>query len=103
MVMSKAQHTAHRSVSQPYQLLPPLSDDEFASLKADIRVHGVLVPIELDADGVMLDGHHRLRAWTEGRACKASRLPEDCAGRSLRGRQGGPCPRPEPRPSASDA
>ena len=75
MVMSKAQHTAHGSVSQPYQLLPPLSDDEFASLKADIRAHGVLVPIELDTDGVMLDGHHRLLAWTELRA-EGVRLPD---------------------------
>jgi len=75
MVMSKAQHTAHGSVSQPYQLLPPLSDDEFASLKADIRGHGVLVPIELDSDGVTLDGHHRIRAWTELRA-EGVRLPD---------------------------
>jgi ParB-like chromosome segregation protein Spo0J len=52
-----------------------LSDDEFASLKADIRAHGVLVPIELDADGVMLDGHHRLRAWTELKA-EGVRLPD---------------------------
>src|ERR1017187_8447727 len=75
MVMSKGQHTAHGSVNQPYQLLPPLSDDEFASLKADIRAHGVLVPIELDTDGVMLDGHHHLRAWTELRA-EGMRLPD---------------------------
>jgi ParB-like chromosome segregation protein Spo0J len=75
MVISKAQHTAHGAVSQPYQLLPPLSDDEFASLKADIRAHGVLVPIELDSDGVTLDGHHRIRAWTELKA-EGVRLPD---------------------------
>jgi len=52
----------------PYQLLPPLTDDEYASLKADIAEHGVLVPVEIDAEGRLLDGHHRLRAWTELRA-----------------------------------
>jgi ParB-like chromosome segregation protein Spo0J len=75
MAISIAQHTAHGAVSQPYQLLPPLSDDEFASLKADIRAHGVLVPIELDSDGVILDGHHRIRAWTELKA-EGVRLPD---------------------------
>jgi ParB-like chromosome segregation protein Spo0J len=75
MAISKAQYTAHGAVSQPYQLLPPLSDDEFASLKADIRAHGVLVPIELDSDGATLDGHHRMRAWTELKA-EGVRLPD---------------------------
>jgi ParB-like chromosome segregation protein Spo0J len=75
MAISKAQHTAHGAVSQPYQLLPPLSPDEFASLKGDIRAHGVLVPIEIDTDGATLDGHHRLRAWTELKA-EGARLPD---------------------------
>ena len=44
-------------LTRSHQLLPRLSDDEFASLKADIRAHGVLVPIELDSGGVTLDGH----------------------------------------------
>ena len=75
MAISIAQHTAPGAVSQPFQLLPPLSDDEFASLKADIRAHGVLVPVELDSDGVTLDGHHRIRAWTELKA-EGVRLPD---------------------------
>jgi ParB-like chromosome segregation protein Spo0J len=76
MVISKVRPIAERTAaSQPYQLLPPLSPDEFASLKADISAHGVLVPIELDTDGVTLDGHHRLRAWTELRA-EGVRLPD---------------------------
>ena len=54
--------------STPYQVLPPLSDDEFAALKADIAERGILVPIELDEDGAVLDGHHRLRAWESWRA-----------------------------------
>lgn len=54
--------------SAPYQLLPELSPDQFAALKADIAERGVLVAIELDEHGQVLDGHHRLRAWRELRA-----------------------------------
>lgn len=45
----------------PYQLLPRLSDEEYGTLKADIAENGVRVPIDVDEDGVILDGHHR--AW----------------------------------------
>lgn len=51
--------------NQPYQLLPPLSDDEYATLKADIAVHGVLVAVEMDDQGHIIDGHHRVQAWRE--------------------------------------
>jgi ParB-like chromosome segregation protein Spo0J len=44
-----------------YQLLPPLSDKEYEALKADIAERGVMVPVEYDQDGNVLDGHHRLR------------------------------------------
>lgn len=43
----------------PYQLLPRLSDDEYASLKADVAENGIRVPIDVDEIGVVLDGHHR--------------------------------------------
>jgi N6-adenosine-specific RNA methylase IME4 len=49
----------------PYQLLPPLSDAEYMALRDDIAARGVLVPIELDEHGNVLDGHHRLRACRE--------------------------------------
>jgi ParB-like chromosome segregation protein Spo0J len=56
-----------------YQLLPPLSAEEFASLKADIAVNGVLVPVVIDADsGETIEGHHRVRAWTELRTEKVA-------------------------------
>ncbi|MFF4403771.1 ParB N-terminal domain-containing protein [Streptomyces sp. NPDC001404] len=45
----------------PYQLLPPLSDEEYAALRADIAEHGIRVPIDVDEHGQVLDGHHR--AW----------------------------------------
>jgi ParB-like chromosome segregation protein Spo0J len=44
---------------KPYQLLPPLTEDEYEALKGDIKERGVLVPIELDDIGNILDGHHR--------------------------------------------
>jgi ParB-like chromosome segregation protein Spo0J len=43
-----------------YQILDPLTDDEFLSLKADIERNGVLVPVEYDEHGHILDGHHRV-------------------------------------------
>lgn len=48
-----------------YQLFDALSADEFAALKASIAQDGILVPIEMDENGNILDGHHRLRAWNE--------------------------------------
>lgn len=48
-----------------YQLLPELTVDEFAALKADIAKRGVQVPVEYDEDGNVLDGHHRIRACEE--------------------------------------
>lgn len=47
-------------VTGPYQLLPPLSDDDFKSLYDDIAKHGVKVPVEYDEAGEILDGHHRV-------------------------------------------
>lgn len=45
----------------PYQLLPRLTDEEYDALKADIAANGVRVPIDVDENGTVLDGHHR--AW----------------------------------------
>jgi ParB-like chromosome segregation protein Spo0J len=56
-------------------LLPPLSPDEFAALKPDIAKHGILVAVELDEHGHLLDGHHRVRAWQELRA-EGIRVPD---------------------------
>ncbi len=50
-------------------LLPPLSDEEYQALKADIAARGeIMVPVEYDQDGTTLDGHHRVRAWNELKA-----------------------------------
>jgi len=45
--------------------MPSLSAEEFESLKRDVAERGVLVPVELDELGNVLDGHHRIRAWDE--------------------------------------
>lgn len=51
-----------------YQLFDALAQEEYEALKADIRERGVLVPVELDEQGNILDGHHRVRAWNELKA-----------------------------------
>lgn len=48
-----------------YQLLPPLTDDEYHALKRDIAKRGVQVPVEYDDQGNILDGHHRVRICRE--------------------------------------
>jgi ParB-like chromosome segregation protein Spo0J len=58
------------NASQIYQLMPPLSADEYAALKADIAARGVQVPIEYDDQGNILDGFHRVQICQElGLAC----------------------------------
>lgn len=42
-----------------YQVMPALTPDEAEWLRNDIALHGVLVPIEVDENGDILDGHHR--------------------------------------------
>jgi len=44
---------------RPYQVMPPLSDEERAALRADIAERGVLVPVVTDQHGTVIDGHHR--------------------------------------------
>ena len=49
----------------PFQVMPPLSSEDYENLKADISKHGVLVAIEVDEEGVIIDGHHRARVCWE--------------------------------------
>lgn len=42
-----------------FQALPPLAPDEYRALEESILEHGVMVPIILDENGVVIDGHHR--------------------------------------------
>jgi len=51
--------------TSPFDLLPPLSEEDYEALKADIAARGVQVPVEYDEHGNILDGHHRVRACQE--------------------------------------
>lgn len=49
-----------------YQCMPSLTDSEYQALKEDIKVtNGILVPIDVDDKGNILDGHHRVQACQE--------------------------------------
>ncbi len=48
-----------------FQNMPPLSPEEYAALEASICEHGVQVPILLDENNVVIDGHHRQKIATE--------------------------------------
>lgn len=48
-----------------YQVMPELNSEEYLELKADIEARGVMVPIELDENGNVLDGHHRIKICQE--------------------------------------
>ncbi|MCL1940731.1 MAG: ParB N-terminal domain-containing protein [Synergistaceae bacterium] len=52
-------------LSNKYQIMPDLGIDEYEELKEDIVARGVMVPIEFDEQGNILDGHHRLRICQE--------------------------------------
>lgn len=42
-----------------FQVMPPLSAEEFEALRADIAERGILVPVLVDQHRRVLDGHHR--------------------------------------------
>ena len=48
-----------------YQVMPELTAEEYAELKADISQRGVMIPIEYDENGHVLDGYHRLQICKE--------------------------------------
>ncbi len=57
--------TGEIRLTEKYQVMPSMPPEQFDALKADIAERGVLVPIDVDEDGHILDGHHRYRACTE--------------------------------------
>lgn len=48
-----------------FQVMPALSEEEYAALGDDIERHGVMVPIVVDQHGRILDGHNRDQIATE--------------------------------------
>lgn len=57
--------TDHNYSTPFIDLLPPLRSDEFEVLKQDIEANGQQVPIMVTPDGIVIDGHHRLRICQE--------------------------------------
>jgi ParB-like chromosome segregation protein Spo0J len=52
-------------LKEKYQVLPSMPPEQFEALKVDIAERGVLVPIDVDKDGHILDGHRRYQACVE--------------------------------------
>jgi len=46
-------------------LVPKLSPQEYESLQTSIKVNGLLIPLIVNQNGVLLDGYHRYRACQE--------------------------------------
>jgi ParB-like nuclease domain len=58
--------TAELKINKEYsELVPPLSTEEYESLKESIKENGLRHPIDINKEGVVLDGHHRYRACKE--------------------------------------
>lgn len=54
------------SINPEYEsLVPKISDDEYAALRDSIKEDGLWLPIIVNAEGIILDGHTRFRACKE--------------------------------------
>jgi ParB-like nuclease domain len=51
-----------RPVHPIAELFPMMTDDELADLAADIKANGLIHPIVVDKDGLLIDGRNRARA-----------------------------------------
>ncbi len=47
-------------IGPPPNPMPPLDPDTLAGLRTSIERYGVLVPVVVDHEGAIIDGHHRL-------------------------------------------
>lgn len=63
VVVAKAQPTILGTLFS--DVIPPLSPEEYAALKADIEQNGLVKSILVDENNNILDGHHRYRACSE--------------------------------------
>ena len=54
------------SINEDYdKLVPKLSSEEYATLKESIKENGMWIPILVNPQGEVLDGHHRFRVCVE--------------------------------------
>jgi len=64
--MSRSRNSPDVSLGEaPYQVMPELDAEEYRALKADIEENGIIVPITVDGEGQIIDGHHRYKAAQE--------------------------------------
>src|SRR3954454_15134841 len=67
-----------RKVHPAAAVFPMLADDELRELAADIEANGLIYPIVLDKDGVLIDGRNRYAACKlAGVEPTFATLPED--------------------------
>lgn len=60
--MKTTKSAKRQRLRKPFKnLLPPLSREEFAALRASIKEHGVLDDVVTDESDAVLDGHNRLQ------------------------------------------
>lgn len=52
-------------MTSTFQVMPDLTADEYAALRADIEAHGVRYPVVVDQHGRVLDGHNRMAIAAE--------------------------------------
>ncbi len=57
--------TVQGAPTAAFQVMPALSDDEYAALREDVVERGIVVPVVVDQHGRLLDGHHRRRIADE--------------------------------------
>lgn len=50
---------------QLLQLFPPLDERDLEELRESIATRGIRVPVEIDEEGRLLDGHHRIQVARE--------------------------------------
>ena len=47
------------------ELIPPMSPEDYANLLEDVKRNGILQPIDITPDNVILDGHQRVKVARE--------------------------------------
>lgn len=74
--MSLVDRTTGEVVRSRYQVMPPLTADEFLDLRADIEANGVLQPVLIDECNRIIDGHNRkMIAEALGITCPTIKCP----------------------------
>ncbi len=90
------QHLDGRAIHPLAALFPPMTEDEFAAIAADVAANGLVEPIML-LEGEILDGIHRLRGCLQAGSSRATRPGTARAARpsSSSGRRTGAAARPK--------